>query len=264
MELHRWRLSVDTQTGGRIDRMSSERRSAPPPAEASGPPTETQLKLAEWSRRSRLLMAVFWPLVIATLLWAIPWLPYGTTLDDYNSRTAVSILLLAVAAALAFAILMLRSRVRQTEQALLTREVVKSTVTGLRSQEALFERLLLECERSEESGRPLAVMVFRLSEALNAGKDENLLHKAVDLVRKAVRETDVVSPVSAQEIAVLALDVAQRDVSLVANRLRRVLSDVGDGKVEIKVGWSNFGPNSPDAGALLAHARAMLHQQKVA
>lgn len=207
----------------------------------------------------RLSLAAFFTVTACTIVWAVPWFPYGTDVDDYNTRVGMMVLLALSAAFFAFFAVRLRDRMRRTESTYVTLSSVHDRLTDMRRREYFYDRLLLECDRSRQAAGTFAVVVLRTSSD-DAAAGGSSVHRMVEALEPMAKEYDWLAPIGAQEVALFAPRISEREAPGFAEDLRgRVESALADTPgVRLLSGWAAYGPGMSDAGDILGQARRMV------
>ncbi len=160
----------------------------------------------------------------------------------------------------------------------LSRLAVTDGLTGLFNHRHFHERLALEVERSQRSGRPLSLLMidvdhfksFNDSYGHPAG-DEVLRRLAIMLTAER-RANDVVARYGGEEFSVILVESGKAAALLLAERLRlaaRNLSPQADPasvahetQISISVGVATFPDDARDAAALVRAADTALYAAK--
>lgn len=216
----------------------------------------------------RLILASFFTVFVATLLYVIPWLPYGLSEADYNSRITLLMVLLLMASLLAFAAVYLRDISDRVEQTMLTWNTVNDGLNDMRRREYFFDRIVLECSRSGLMNTPFTVVAMRLT--VPQSSDSEKISRAIAVLEPVVRQYDCLSSLGPHEIAVLAHGVDENEAPILAANLAQIVSEsfkeVPEASREVAVGYAVFDLDSNEAGALIgiARERLLLHRQTLA
>jgi GGDEF domain-containing protein len=205
---------------------------------------------------SRLMLSAFFTVTAVTLVWAIPWFPYGTSVEDYNSRVGMMVLLALSAAVFAFAALRLREKMKHVESTYVTMSTVHDRLADLRRREYFYDHLLLECDRAKQSGEIFAVFVLRNLTDQGDMPGVNAVECILEALEPLAKEYDWLAPVGYQEVAMFAPHLASDRAEAFAEDLRRrvdqKLEEVG---VRVAAGWAVYGDGLAEAGDLLGQAR---------
>jgi GGDEF domain-containing protein len=205
------------------------------------------------------MLYVFFIVFVATVLWAIPWLPYGLSVGDYNDRTELLVALGLLASISAFGAVYMRDVSRRFEQTLLTWTTVHDGLSDLRRREYFYERVVIECQRAKASGSRFAVIALRFRRDENEASPE-MLATALHAIEPHLGSNDRVAALASHEIGVLSFRVAAEPVRFLAKRLEDALAEAvaGGDESHISVGWAVYGVDGDDAGALVGMARTRL------
>jgi diguanylate cyclase (GGDEF)-like protein len=161
----------------------------------------------------------------------------------------------------------------QAARSKLERVSVHDELTGLYNYRYLHARLAEEFRRAEEHHEPLACCVIDVdrlrvhNERGGRAFGDQILFGVADVIRKSVRETDVVARYGGDEFLILLSATHFAGSLAVAERIRR---DVGaktwtqqSGRVTVSLGVALFPSRDVRAkDALLRAADAALHQAK--
>lgn len=163
--------------------------------------------------------------------------------------------------------------------ALLERENITDSLTGVYNRRYMDRRLEEEVARARRYAHPLSVLLLDIdyfkrindTEGHQAG-DEVLKHLG-ELIMNAVREVDVVTRYGGEELLIIAPDASLDTAVSLAERLRLhaeshelVLTSESAGKRVIRftvsIGVASFGPEADDAKELVRNADEALYQAK--
>jgi len=225
---------------------------------------------------SRLALLAFWACFAYFIVWAIPWIPGGLTAGDYSLELMATMVIAGSSMLLGLIAATLRSQARQKREALVAWTAVYDETTGLYNRRYFYERLSLECERSQRHDIPFALALLEMQypqceqdrRAVRANRA--VLRPAAELVKSLTRTTDVVALISEREFAVLLVGACQ-DVALqLAERLREsvnarlpALLNTGDPSIwpTIEVGVGAYGEDGSTPESLLDAARLALDEK---
>ena len=224
---------------------------------------------------SRLALLAFWACFAYFIVWAIPWIPGGLTAGDYSLQLVATMVIAGSSMLLGLIAATLRSQARHKREALVAWTAVYDETTGLYNRRYFYERLSLECERSQRHDIPFALALLEMQYP-QCGQDRRAvranrvaLRPAAELVKSLTRATDVVALISEREFAVLLVG-ARYDVAVqLAGRLREnvnarlpALLGVGDPCVcpTVEMGVSAYGEDSCTLESLLDAARVALEK----
>ncbi len=212
----------------------------------------------------RLMLAAFFTLFGATLLWVIPWFPYGLSKEDYNSNISLLISLMLLATTAAFAAIYLRETSRRIEQSLVVWSSMSDGLSDWSRREYFLERIVLECSRARADHGFFAVISLRLS--VQFGSDNENVLKSMRVLERLVPDYDCLSSLGPHEIGVLARDLEDREIKEIARRLVQAVvegfSDDESGEVDVQAGWAVYGKDASEAGALVGIARERLMRER--
>lgn len=227
---------------------------------------------------SRLAFFAFWICFVYFLLWSIPWFGIGLSKDDYTPQYVVTMGFGACCIALGLLSMTLRTMARHKREALVAWNSLYDETTGTHTRSHLYDRLSLECERSELHGSSFALILLklRLPETGRghhaAAATTKFLRRTADLVQSLTRPSDLVALVSNTEFAVLACGVDSEGVEILTRRLRASLDaglpvlakDRGENAepvVELGVAMYGEGVHTPEALVDVARASAAQHRE---
>lgn len=203
----------------------------------------------------KFMLVIFFSIFVATCLWAIPWLPYGLSVDDYNDRLTMLMLLLAAASVSAFGATYMRDLSRRLEQTMMTWSSVHEGLGDLRRREYFYERVVLECERAEKQGREFSVIVLRLQEPEGSAG----VQATLEAFEPMVKEYDCMTVLGPQEVGILAPRIGYADAQRVAQHLSGLLASTAGPETYVFTGWAVYGRDARDAGTLVGIARQRLN-----
>lgn len=212
----------------------------------------------------RLILASFFTVFTCTLLYTIPWLPYGLSPEDYNSRITLMIVLMLFASLLAFAAVYLRDISNRVEQTMMTWNTVNDGLNDLRRREYFFDRIVLECSRAGITKQPFTVIAMRLS--VPQSSDSEKINRAIAALEPVVREYDCLSSLGPHEIAVLAHGIDNEEAPILADNLAQLVADAfpeaPEDDRDVCAGFAVFDLDSTDAGSLIGIARERLMRSR--
>jgi GGDEF domain-containing protein len=201
------------------------------------------------------MLGLFSLTFLSILFWCIPWLPYGLSVDDYDTRFTLLMSLVMIAGLTAFGAVYHRDLGRRLEQTLLTWSSVYDGLGGLRRREYFYDRILIECERAQHSSSQFTIVTLRTADVIRT-TEEGALEGAIKLLSPFVRESDCLAILGSREIGVLALGVDGRMATSYAEKLTELLNNSQTGTTKwASAGWSVYGVDSVDAGTLIGIAR---------
>ena len=203
----------------------------------------------------RAMLVIFFAVFLATICYAAPWVPYGLTENDYNQRVAPMAFLCLAAAISAFGAVHMRERSQRLEQTLLTWTSLHEGLGDLRRREYFFERVAIACQRAQADGAPFAVVVLRLD-----GTEGVDLEGAILTLESKIAGEQRFSVLGPREIGVIATSETPAEAEAYATGLCLALANSRRaGAASAGSGWSLFGVDAVEAGALVGIARSRLH-----
>ncbi len=135
--------------------------------------------------------------------------------------------------------------------------------TGLMPRDRFVDRLAGELERTRRSRQPLAVALLRFG---NGGEDtgaDQFVARAVPVIRRALRQIDMLSRYDRDTFALLLADTEERAAMTILERLRRTVADsagAGQTRPVVTAGVAQHRPNRHVAAdELLESAEAALY-----
>ena len=117
---------------------------------------------------------------------------------------------------------------RRSERLLL--EAQTDALTGLANRRAWDQVLAKEEERCQRYGHPAAVLMLdlnglkRINDAEGHAAGDELIQRAAQALRGAVRDIDVVARLGGDEFAVLAIECDRQGAEVLVDRLRQALT----------------------------------------
>ena len=212
----------------------------------------------------RLFLAGFFTVFVATVLYTVPWLPYGLTEADYSDQLTFLMVLVLMASCLAFAAVYLRDLSNRVEQTMLAWNTVHDGLSDLRRREYFFDRIALECSRSGLTNEAFTVVTLRLD--IPQSIDGEKISRAIETLESVVREYDCLSSLGPHEIAVLAHGIDGEEAPILANNLSNLVSEAfphpADQNGGVVSGYAVFGTDATEAGTLLGIARERLMRNR--
>ncbi len=264
------------QTSGEVESQLEEPRGpftidSPERAASATPERLSRTRAAHrgyyrWLRLSRLMLGAFVIAGFVVLGWLIPWLPSGLEPADYTPKLAFTVYLLGFATIIGMLALGFRELARRDRESLLVWSSVYDEATGLHNRTYLYDRLSLECERSQRIGSVFSVIVLQIrivspkagqAPALSAASHEKL----AELIDGLTHPTDVVALLSGSELAILTIGAGRDSRTQIQERLRNAvqaeLPKVVDGPsvIDVRGGMATYGVDGTDAGTLIKAAR---------
>jgi hypothetical protein len=180
------------------------------------------------------LMRLSFLLVAATaglfLAWALPFVPFGATADDYTPASAVSVVLCVGAwlGSMLFLLVWAPHFRRETFPEFL--RVLFGANQLIRGKQQFQSRLAAECRRARQDRRHVfSLIVIQVATARNGAMSRDVAGEtalAALAIRGGVRGDDLVAEVSPNEVWVLALAAPPEGRERVVERLARALLEV--------------------------------------
>jgi diguanylate cyclase (GGDEF)-like protein len=170
----------------------------------------------------------------------------------------------------------LRSQARHKREALVAWTAVYDETTGLYNRHYFYERLSLECERSQRHSIHFALVILEMRypqcgldhRAVQANRAA--LRPAAELVKSLTRTTDVVAMLSEREFAVLLVGAREDVAAQMGERLRQSVNArlpsllaSSDPSVwpTVEAGVAIYGDGGCTPESLLDAARAALDEE---
>jgi len=217
---------------------------------------------------SRLAWVAFWACFVYFVLWSIPLFGIGLSVEDYTPQFAITVVFASCCMLLGTLSGMLRKTVRRKRETLVAWSSLYDETTGAHTRSHFYDRLSLECERSERHGGSFALLLLKLS-ALRDGHrlvrgNSDFLRTAAQRVQSLIRSSDLVALISNDEFGVLLCGVSASTAAVLAGRLRdslewNVLEATGNGDsrvdVVVDVGMAMYGEDGQTPEALVEAAR---------
>jgi diguanylate cyclase (GGDEF)-like protein len=218
-----------------------------------------------------LAWVAFWTCFVYFLVWSIPLFDVGLSVKDYTPQLAITMFFACFCMLLGTVSGMLRRTARQKRETLVAWSSLYDETTGTHTRSHLFDRLSLECERSERHGGPFALLMLKLR-ASRDGKhvghaNADFLRSAAGRVQNLIRTSDLVALISNDEFGVLLCGVNADAAAVLAGRLRdslewNPLSETknGDSPIDIivEVGTAMYGDDGQTPEALVEAARSSM------
>jgi hypothetical protein len=204
-------------------------------------------------RWRKVMLATFAVVFVGLLLWAIPWLPYGLAVEDYDSRLTLLVGLVLAASTSAFGTIYHRDLSRRVEQTMLTWSTVHDGLTDMRRREYFFDRIVIECERARNIGSEFTVIALRTGDETEA-PSEGANESALFALAPVVKDYDCLAALGPREIGVLAR-VHHAEAAGFAEKLRLLLAATARDATVVRAGWSVYRVDSEEAGTLVGLAR---------
>ncbi len=149
----------------------------------------------------------------------------------------------------------------------LTREAETDELTGLLNFRAFQDRVQAEMSRSRRNGKPLSLILadidhfkkFNDTHGHLAGNDA--LKDIATRLREGCRQYDFVARFGGEELAVVMPETGHEDAILMAERLRRLISQ-GTFGLTVSCGVATFPKEAKDLKQLIAVADERLYEAK--
>jgi plasmid stabilization system protein ParE len=207
------------------------------------------------------MLVAFGAMLAVTLLWVIPWVPWGLTEEDYNSEAVVAVTFGFGAWIAAFGFVYLRDQANRYEQTIVTWSSVHDELGDLRRREYLYERTVIECMRAERTGVSFGVFAihFGIGENVNSAQTATALEALAGLIR----QTDSLAALGPQEVGVIGAAMGNREAPGFAYRLKSTI-EMATGSQNsdlVSVGWAIWGTDGADADALFGLARSRMQHK---
>ena len=213
----------------------------------------------------------FWGCFVYFVLWSIPLFGIGLSVDDYTPQFAVTVAFATCCMLLGTLSGMLRKTAHHKREALVAWSSLYDETTGTHTRSHLYDRLSLECERSERHGGSFALLLLKLKLSCDdrqAGRvNADFLRSAAGRVQSLTRSSDLVALISNDEFGVLLCSLTASDAVLLAGRLRDsietgVYDATGhrDSRVDVLVdiGMAAYSDDARTPEALVEAARASM------
>ncbi|MEI7834594.1 MAG: GGDEF domain-containing protein [bacterium] len=163
-----------------------------------------------------------------------------------------------------------RVQVSEIEQA-----VVTDTLTGLANRRFLMQRIKEELSRAKRFNRPVAMIFydidfFKMVNDVHGHDNGDLaLCHIANILRKAIRTTDIISRLGGEEFVILLPDTNQSTATMLAERLRNLveistltLSDGVELNMTISGGVSAYPETSEEGDEMLKAADTAMNHAK--
>jgi len=142
-------------------------------------------------------------------------------------------------------------------------------LTGLANRRVFEAALLHEARRAQRNGELLSLLVFdvdhfkRVNDTWGHQAGDGVLQRIGEVLRTATRDVDLVARYGGEEFAVLLPTCSVEDALVVAERMRRAISNRDDlGGVTISAGVAALPVNASDGEDLIAAADHALYESK--
>lgn len=220
---------------------------------------------------SRLAWVAFWACFVYFLLWSIPVFGIGLSAKDYTPQFTITLVFAVTCILLGTLSGALRKIARRKRETLAAWSSLHDETTGTHTRSHLYDRLSLECERSERHGGSFALLLLKLR-AMREGRlpgrgNNELLRIIAERVQGVIRTSDLVALISNDEFGVLLCGVSAGTASVLAERLRDSLEwDPRQEKppidFKVDVGTATYSEDVRTPEALVEAARASIADQK--
>ena len=205
------------------------------------------------------MLIVFFSIFVSVVLWAIPWLPYGLSVEDYNDRLTLLMLLMLAASVSAFGAVYMRDLSDRMEQTVITYNTVHEGLSDMRRREYFYDRIVAQCDMARTSEvEDFTVVALRLEKQADEGEDLARVEKAMHEIRAVIKDHDFIAMLGPHEIGVLGLKTGYQEALIFAEMLRNQLTfSLGDAS-DVRVGWAVYPHDGDEAGVLVGMARERL------
>jgi diguanylate cyclase (GGDEF)-like protein len=205
------------------------------------------------------------------MLWSIPLFGIGLSVEDYTPQFAVTVVFATSCMLLGTLSGMLRKTAGRKRETLVAWSSLYDETTGTHTRSHFYDRLSLECERSERHGGSFALLLLKLramrgGHQLNRGNGD-FLRAAAGRVQSLIRSSDLVALISNDEFGVLLCGLSASAAAVLAGRLRdslewNALEGTGNGEsaveIVVDVGMAAYGDDGRTPEALVEAARASI------
>ncbi len=250
---------------------------SPRPAAKLGQERTVSPERARWTRElyqgyyrfrrlGRLALVAFFVTGAVFLLWVLPWLPSGLDTDDYTPELGFTMYLLVGIATTAMLALSFLELARRQRERLMIWAAVYDEATGLHTRSYLYDRLSLERERAQLTGRVFSVLVLQIrTRRSGSGPSPMLsnatLQKVAALINRLTHPSDLVALLSGSELAILSIGASLEERDGLVERLRAAVATElprfldRPAAVDVIGGAATYGVEGTDAGDLVQAAR---------
>jgi len=209
-------------------------------------------------RWRRAMLLLFFAMFVGTVLWAIPWVPYGLSVRDYNERLSFLILLMLTAVTAAVGAVYFRDTVARLEQTMATWTSLHEGLGDLRRREYFYDRLVSQCDLAGDRGE-FTVVALRLEQPGQLAHEETSMAAALGALEPFVREQECLTTLGPHEIAVLAPRVSGLEAAAFAGRLRELIESATPNRdISVQAAWAVYPNDAEAAGDLVGVARKRL------
>ncbi|MDI6689394.1 MAG: GGDEF domain-containing protein [Actinomycetota bacterium] len=164
---------------------------------------------------------------------------------------------------------------QKAQQALLERLSIHDKLTGLYNYSYFIDRLNEEVKRADRFGMPLSLIMIDIdhfkefNDTFGHVKGNKLLNRLAKIIRRRLRDIDIVARYGGEEFAVLLPGVA-KEAGIVAERIRKAVEaeefegDVENPRVKktISAGVAIYPYNAGDDTELIVNADQALYSAK--
>jgi diguanylate cyclase (GGDEF)-like protein len=137
------------------------------------------------------------------------------------------------------------------------------STTGLMPRDRFVDRLASELERSRRSRQPLALALLRFGSGAEDTGTDQFVARAVPVIRRALRQIDMLSRYDRDTFALLLADTEERAAMTILERLRRTVAESatsGQGRPVVTAGVAQHRPSRHVAAdELIEAAEAALY-----
>jgi diguanylate cyclase (GGDEF)-like protein len=213
----------------------------------------------------------FWGCFVYFMLWSIPLFGIGLSVEDYTPQFAVTVAFATCCMLLGTLSGMLRKTARHKREALVAWSSLYDEATGTHTRSHLYDRLSLECERSERHGGSFALLLLKLKVSRDGREPERangeLLRNAARRVQMLTRACDLVALIGNDEFGVLLCSVSAGDAVTLAGRFRDSLETGGQSAtsdrdprldITVEMGMAVYSDDARTPEALVETARASM------
>lgn len=223
-------------------------------------------------------------LTVLILLFIVGYVGYVVT--SWNGRVTLpelvvpAIFFLGACFVVLVNLLSLKTARDVRRMAVLEQESVTDPLTGIYNRRYLERHLIDEIARASRYRTPLSVLLVdvdhfkRINDTHGHPAGDLVLKGLARVMAKTVRATDIVARYGGEEIVVLAPNTPKKTARNLAERLRAKIETAsfpvpnqtgrksGALRVTVSIGVACFGPDVPDARALIRRADEALYEAK--